>query len=182
MKKLMKNPIFMFILGVTLTIGITSVLAYAFSADNIGFTPLDPFWKTLEGNDVNDVKTAIDDLHEKITNVEFVDLTLKTTPSNSCYNLQRTTAIIDRKNNEMYIRIYATKVIEDCNTNYTIDISSLNFASITYQRNLDLGNSTRYHFGNNTTNTTTLSFYVDTNYGYGTKQDYNYLVYYTYTK
>ena len=60
MKKLIKNPIFMFILGVTLTIGITSVLAYSLFAQDVGYTPKDEEW------DVSDVKNALDDLHDKL--------------------------------------------------------------------------------------------------------------------
>ncbi|MBR1416349.1 MAG: hypothetical protein IJ572_00835 [Bacilli bacterium] len=59
MQKLIKNPIFMFMLGVVISIGITSVFAYSLLAPNVGYTPKDEEW------DVSDVKEALDDLQER---------------------------------------------------------------------------------------------------------------------
>ena len=56
MKKLIKNPIFTFILGFVIAIGITSVFAFDFSAQNVEFTPTETDWN------VNNVKSALDDL------------------------------------------------------------------------------------------------------------------------
>ena len=175
MKKIFKSKTIIFILSVIIFSGFGTAFAYSLLAPDVGFTPRDEKWE------VDNVKDALDDLRDKLNNVEFVDLTYKTTANNSCYNLDRVTAVIDRVHYEMFLRVQATKVIEDCNTQYTVDISGLNFSNITYSRNLDLGNSSIYRFSNITTNTNTLSFHVDTNYGYGVKQNYNYLVYYTYT-
>ena len=71
MKKLIKNPILTFILGVTLSIGITSVLAYAFSATDVGFNPTDNAWKQNDGSDITNVNEALDDLHLKINSLAF---------------------------------------------------------------------------------------------------------------
>ena len=56
MKKLFKNPIFMFILGFVIAISITTVFAFDFSANNVGFSPTETNWN------VDNVKSALDDL------------------------------------------------------------------------------------------------------------------------
>ena len=59
MKKLIKNPIFMFILGIILSSSI--VFAYSLIAPDVGFTPRDDTW------DVDNTKDALDDLYRIIT-------------------------------------------------------------------------------------------------------------------
>ena len=61
MKKIIKNPIFTFILGAILFGGTTGVLAATLLASNIEYTPKDKTWK------VNNVKDAIDDLYQNNT-------------------------------------------------------------------------------------------------------------------
>ncbi|MBR1416354.1 MAG: hypothetical protein IJ572_00860 [Bacilli bacterium] len=58
MQKLLKNPIFTYILGVLSTIGITSVFAYSIFANDVGYNPKDEDWE------VDNTGSAIDDLHE----------------------------------------------------------------------------------------------------------------------
>ena len=57
MKKVIKNPLFTFILGI-LICGTTGVLASTLMASNISYTPKDSTWK------VNNVEDAIDDLYK----------------------------------------------------------------------------------------------------------------------
>ena len=61
MKKIIKNPIFTFILGAILFGGTTGVLAATLLASNIKYTPKDKTWK------VDNVKDAIDDLYQNNT-------------------------------------------------------------------------------------------------------------------
>ncbi|MBR1416345.1 MAG: hypothetical protein IJ572_00815 [Bacilli bacterium] len=73
MKKLMKNPLLTFILGVIISCSITSVLAYSILAPDVGFTPTDNAWKQDDGSDIENVKEAIDDLYERTKpNAELV--------------------------------------------------------------------------------------------------------------
>ena len=58
MQKLIKSRIMYFILGVVLSVGITSVFAYSIFAPDVGFTPRDDTWN------VDNSKDALDDLHE----------------------------------------------------------------------------------------------------------------------
>ena len=60
MQKLFKSRIFIFILGVISSVGITSVFAYELFASNVGFTPRDNKW------DVDNTKEALDDLFTKV--------------------------------------------------------------------------------------------------------------------
>ena len=78
MKKIFKNPFLTFILGVVLTIGITSVFAYSFLADNVEFHPSDTNWE------VNDVNQALNNLHDRITCNEWEEI-LDSTAANASY-------------------------------------------------------------------------------------------------
>ena len=78
MKKIIKNPIFTFILGAILFGGTTGVLAATLLASNIEYTPKDKTWK------VNNVKDAIDDLYSQSNGENiFSSLTCTATDSNS---------------------------------------------------------------------------------------------------
>ena len=65
MKKIIKNPIFTFILGALIFGGIVGVSAYTILATDIGFTPKDSTWKKSNGEDITNVKDAIDELYSK---------------------------------------------------------------------------------------------------------------------
>ena len=65
MKKVFKSRIFAFILGALIFSGITAVSAYSIFANDIGYTPKDTTWKKSNGEDITNVKDAIDELYEK---------------------------------------------------------------------------------------------------------------------
>ena len=65
MKKIIKNPIFTFILGALIFGGIVGVSAYTIFANDIGYTPNDTTWKKSNGEDITNVKDAIDELYTK---------------------------------------------------------------------------------------------------------------------
>lgn len=68
MKKIFKSRIFAFVLGAILFGGIGVVSAYTILANNIGYTPKDTTWKKTNGEDITNVKDAIDDLYDKTNN------------------------------------------------------------------------------------------------------------------
>ena len=65
MKKIGKSHIFAFVLGAILFSGITGVAAYTMLASDIGYTPEDSTWKKSNGEDITNVKDAIDELYNK---------------------------------------------------------------------------------------------------------------------
>jgi len=66
MKKLFKKSnIFSFILGAIIFGGIVGVSAYTILANDIGYTPSDSTWKKSNGDDITNVKDAIDELYIK---------------------------------------------------------------------------------------------------------------------
>ena len=66
MKKIFKKSnIFSFLLGALIFTGITSVAAYSIFATDIGYTPSDSTWKKSNGEDITNVKDAIDELYTK---------------------------------------------------------------------------------------------------------------------
>lgn len=68
MKKIFKSRIFAFILGTLIFSGITVVSAYTILANDIGYTPKDTTWKKSNGEDITNVKDAIDELYLKSNN------------------------------------------------------------------------------------------------------------------
>ena len=62
MKKIFKSRIFIFILGVISAIGITSAFAYSIIASDVGFTPQDSEWIKQDGQPIENVEEALDDL------------------------------------------------------------------------------------------------------------------------
>lgn len=67
MKKFIKNNIIGFILGAVIFSSIT-VAAYSVLANDIGYTPKDNTWKKANGEDITNVKDAIDELYGKANN------------------------------------------------------------------------------------------------------------------
>ena len=68
MKKFIKNNIIGFILGAVIFSSIT-VAAYSVLANDIGYTPKDNTWKKANGEDITNVKDAIDELYA--TSVDY---------------------------------------------------------------------------------------------------------------
>ncbi|MBR1416342.1 MAG: hypothetical protein IJ572_00800 [Bacilli bacterium] len=63
MKRLIKSRIFMFILGLIVA-STTSVFAYSIIASDVAFTPTDNTWKKSNGEPMENVKEALDDLRD----------------------------------------------------------------------------------------------------------------------
>lgn len=67
MKKIIKNNLLGFIVGAVIFSGIT-VLATQYLASDISFTPKDTTWKKSNGENITNVKEAIDELYTKSNN------------------------------------------------------------------------------------------------------------------
>ena len=65
MKKIFKSRMFAFILGAVIFGGIVGVSAYTILANDVGYTPKDTTWKKSNGEDITNVKDAIDELYIK---------------------------------------------------------------------------------------------------------------------
>lgn len=72
MKKIFKSRIFAFILGAFIFSGITAVSAYTILANDIGYTPKDTTWKKSNGEDITNVKEALDELYTRSNLTEMV--------------------------------------------------------------------------------------------------------------
>ncbi len=66
--RILKSRIFAFILGAVIFGGIVGVSAYTIFANDIGYTPKDSTWKKSNGEDITNVKDAIDELYIKAGN------------------------------------------------------------------------------------------------------------------
>ena len=64
MKKILRSRIFAFILG-AIIFGSIGVMASQFNAKQIMYNPSDNTWKKSNGEDINNVKEAIDELYTK---------------------------------------------------------------------------------------------------------------------
>ena len=66
MVKIDKSHVFAFLIG-AITFGCIGVaLAYSIFASDVGFTPRDTTWKDTNGDDIENVASALDDLHKKV--------------------------------------------------------------------------------------------------------------------
>ena len=65
MKKIFKSRVFAFVLGALLFGSIGVVSAYTILANDVGYTPKDTTWKKSNGEDITNVKDAIDELYIK---------------------------------------------------------------------------------------------------------------------
>ena len=73
MKKLIKSRLLYFILGVVVSIDITSVFAYDLLANSVGYNPTDTTWKKTDGSNIENVSEALDDLRDTCA-LEALDL------------------------------------------------------------------------------------------------------------
>lgn len=172
MRKLIKNNLKVFVAILITAIICISGTVYAairMQADEIGYK---------DGT----VEDALNDLYGRTSNFIIKDLITKTTANNECYRLDKATALMNVDNSELFIRIQATKISEDCNAKYTLNISDFGFTNITFVKIFDLDNNSNFRLSDNSTASDNISIYADTNYGYGNKSNYNYVAYYKYSK
>ena len=167
LKKLFKSRLFLIIITAIICASGSVLATTTILSNSVSYEPSNTSW------DVNNVQDALDDLYTLATQNEIINLTSKTTNENSCYDLKKVTAINNKSNNDLLIRLEATKVTENCNTNYTIDISDLNLSTITYNTCLSLISVPNLKAYVHDITTTNIKLYADTNYGYGNKFDYD---------
>lgn len=87
MKKFIKNNIVGFILGTIIFGGIVGVSAYSIFANDIVYTPSDSTWKKSNGEDITNVKDAIDELYTKANN------------SSNCEDWEKIDGVLDLSSN-----------------------------------------------------------------------------------
>lgn len=87
-KKLKKRNIFALILCVIIFGGIGVVQAYKLLANDIGYTPSDSTWKKSNGEDITNVKDAIDELYSKVNSQKVVTQVITITTKNATYTMQ----------------------------------------------------------------------------------------------
>ena len=88
MKKIFKSRIFAFILGAILFGGIGVVSAYTILANDIGYTPKDTTWKKSNGEDITNVKDAIDELYIKSKEGKTATQVATLTTQGATYTMQ----------------------------------------------------------------------------------------------
>ena len=88
MKKAFKSRIFAFVLGAIIFSGITAVSAYTILANDIGYTPKDSTWKKSNGEDITNVKDAIDELYTKANNQKVATQVATLTTQGATYTMQ----------------------------------------------------------------------------------------------
>ena len=97
MKKVLKSRIFAFVLGAVIFGGLVGVSAYTIFANDIGYTPKDTTWKKSNGEDITNVKDAIDELYTKANSsfqksTKYLDLT---TINTLTFNFNPTIVLVD---------------------------------------------------------------------------------------
>ena len=72
MRKFFDSKLTYYLFGFISAIGIVSVFAYSYFAQDIGFTPTDSEWKNSNGTDLGNVSNALENLYSRIKDDDFV--------------------------------------------------------------------------------------------------------------
>ena len=140
MKKIFrKSNIFSFLLGAIIFGGIGVVSAYTIFANDIGYTPKDSTWKKANGEDITNVKDAIDELYSKTTTgIQFDYLYSGVEDLNELFGYAETTSThwnYFRKNsdNTIGMTIANSNNIMSAYTNNLIDFSNYKYILVEYE-------------------------------------------------
>ena len=140
MKKILKNPIFTFILGVILTVGITSVFAFSFLAQDVGFTPTDTSWKNDDETNIENVSDALDSLY-KINN-GYTDKELKKILQSSNAKVDVSDVLTTYFMNKISSNKVAAKMIMDTSSfRNNVSVSLLNALDATLVKSFPSNNT-----------------------------------------
>lgn len=141
MKRIIKNPIFTFILGTLIFGSIGVVSAYTIFANDIGYTPKDSTWKKSNGEDITNVGDAIDELYNKASNSSSNIDILEFHSSRTSASSSASVTITDLTPNKSY------KAIVMRNVGARSDSYVMGFYSS--WNNVDISNVSSYSIGEN---------------------------------
>lgn len=139
-KTFRKGYIFSFILGAVIFGGIVGVSAYTILSNNIEYTPTDSTWKKTNGEDITNVKEAIDELYmKKNSNVYFLNGTMTEDSKNLSLNytadfdgkvLVVATNVQGRSNNTVVTHNNETVELVDTNSSEVDDYRKIKYAVV----------------------------------------------------
>ena len=109
MKKIFNSKFFYFVLGAIIFGSISSVIAYSLAARDVEYNPGDNSWKTYEGNDINDVQTAIDELRSG--HYDFRKTSSYNKASQGNRSTSRSVSISLEKGNYIVLGTFATTAV-----------------------------------------------------------------------
>ena len=141
MKKIIKNPIFTFIIGLVLAGSVVGVVAYNYNAKDIGYTPSDSSWE------VNNVEEALKDLkaNHSASNISLIYSKTHTMNGSSTYtfnkNIKLGMVLISSSNNTTDSSYYVAEITSLTSGQYVnIDNSTISYTET----------SNGHHFGHRT--------------------------------
>ena len=151
MKKVIKNPIFTFILGILIS-GAT-VYAASYAAKDISFTPKDSAWKKSNGEDITNVKDAIDELYSKNNGKECVQGSMKKNANKNIeldFGIVPTTFLLTFNTDNTIWNIFYNKNVSD---NFYISLNGLTngYNSSSNKNNISVLSNTKYIYNAETT-------------------------------
>lgn len=126
MKKVIKNPLFTFILGIVITSSIAGVVAMSYNAKDVGYTPSDSTWN------VNNVEDAIKSLKqvEKEGRIDFNNLSVSKNAVVGTKIANRTTSLQLDPGKYLIFASFSlstgytgTAVIENSTSNFDINVN-----------------------------------------------------------
>ena len=141
MSKIIKSRIFTFVLGAVIFSGITGVAAYSMFAKDIKYTPSDTTWKKSNGEDINNVSDAIDELYSKANIAKKYDSVTYNLISDS-QSTYGETAALELPSNNLYKYFKITSLTKDTSTN--ISSCSLSSWSSAQQKSVSLNVNQQY--------------------------------------
>ena len=139
MQKLIKNPIFMFMLGAITLGSLGTVFAYSIIASSVGFTPVDNTWN------VENAGAALDDLYDKLKiKIDFDNVPIEKTLGDT--NSTRSVSKSLEKGRYILYVTYAVGQLQYASggTNYNTDLTNPSLLSLTCQKNCTTRLFSRY--------------------------------------
>ena len=147
MKKIIKNPIFTFILGALIFGGIAGVSAYTLFANDIRYTPKDSTWKKSNGENITNVGDAIDELYTKANEetgtISFNNMTSTLVYRKSSYSGKNTVITISNVSDYKYYFVTdvynggACTTESGCNNTLALTFDNANYVDLGLSYRLD---------------------------------------------
>ena len=77
MKKVFRNPLFTFVLGILLVVGVITVSARVYESRQIHYEPADSTFKKANGESITTVDAAIDELYDRAKSGVLTKITIR---------------------------------------------------------------------------------------------------------
>ena len=165
MKKL--RIIVIVLIGILLVGGISAYATYTYLAKDVEYTK-------ANGTKVS-VENALNELYEN-KQFQSYDMLNSATITGTGYDFKKISLVKDIQNKMLYLKVEADVVVQDKNDTIEIDISGLNINEIVNWKICNFISTGDFRVSTSNFTKDTIKIGCDTNWGYATKYNYDYVV------